>query len=107
MMYDPNYLHKKFAKRKERVESKHKVPAPDTKKSDAGRKKLLKRSGVAGIEKLQSDCRGCDRICGYEHNLEVCPEKSAIHRCKQCGAKVRYRWIEGQPWELCPICTGG
>ena len=43
MVADPNYLHKKFQKRKEKVESKVKVPAPDTKRSEAFHKKLRNR----------------------------------------------------------------
>jgi DNA-directed RNA polymerase subunit RPC12/RpoP len=29
-----------------------------------------------------------------------------VHRCLQCGSRVRHRIVEGNPWLHCPTCRG-
>lgn len=80
---------------------------PSQRKSEAGRKKYLKRAGIktaAGVEIPPSDCRDCTKECKYDHDLDICPERSLVLRCRKCGQRVRFRVINGIAWELCPVC---
>lgn len=109
-------LRKKFAKRARQqialqsgVVPKELRKSPSEKKSERGQAKFLKRAGITkenDIKVYPSDCRNCSKEtnCQYEHNLEKCPERSLVLRCKQCGQKVRFRVITGVAWEVCPVC---
>jgi hypothetical protein len=124
-MMPPGKLHKKpsdiarekLAKRtrKAMIESGKKTgkltdaekKTPSQRKSESARAKEMRRAGVQkaiAMREIPSDCRGCTKDCRYGCDLSICPEKSIVHRCTQCGQKVRYRWIEGIPWILCPVC---
>lgn len=90
-----------------KVTPEHLLKTPSQKHSEAGRKRLLKRAGsnaVAGVAEVPSDCRGCTKECRYGMDLDICPELSAVLRCKHCGQKVRFRVIPGIAWEYCPVC---
>jgi len=80
---------------------------PSQRKSENLRKKLTTRDGhKAEKEIVQVDCRDCPKLpCTLNSN--TCTEKLWTHRCHQCGQKVRYRFIEGVPWEYCPVCREG
>lgn len=91
-----------------KITPKHLQKTPSQKKSEAGRKKFLKRAGIedaAGVETIQSDCRGCTKDCRFGNDLDICPERSLVLRCLKCGQKVRFRVITGVAWEYCPVCT--
>jgi hypothetical protein len=88
-----------------RAENADKVmKTPSQRKSENARKKAAKRAGVKYIEThYPCDCWKCPKEpCGS--TLEQCKERSMVHRCKQCGAKVRHRVDEIIPWEYCPVC---
>jgi len=83
------------------------LKSPSQKRSEAGRKKYLKRAGIkdaVGVEVIPSDCRGCTKDCRFGNDLDICTERSLVLRCKKCGQKVRFRVINGVAWELCPVC---
>ena len=93
-----------------KITPKHLQKTPSQKKSEAGRKKYLKRAGIkdaVGVEVVPSDCRGCTKDCRFGNDLEICPERSVVLRCKQCGQKVRFRVIQDVAWEYCPVCAEG
>ena len=80
---------------------------PSQLKSERARKKDLKRAGLEkpSVVPPVIDCRGCtDSPCAYNGDLTRCHHHSVIHRCKGCGQRVHYRWIEGEPFELCEVC---
>lgn len=80
--------------------------SPSQKKSERAKMKEMKRSGIKQVEPdPPSDCRGCGKDCKYDQNLNICPERSLVVRCKQCGQKVRIRIINGVGWEFCPVCV--
>jgi hypothetical protein len=80
---------------------------PSQKKSEAGRKKFLKRAGLDKEPEPPQDCYGCEKdVPGKQCNINTCPEKAMVHRCLKCGAKVRHRIVAGIPWEYCPSCRG-
>lgn len=90
-----------------KVVPKSMLKSPSQRKSEAGRKKYLKRAGIktaAGAEIPPSDCRDCTKECKYDHDLDICPERSLVLRCRKCGQRVRFRVINGVAWELCPVC---
>lgn len=99
----PKDLKEYFKKRAIKAISKKKVPTPSEKKSVNLRKKLNR-----GVEAkvIPSDCRDCGKSpCIYDHDLNVCPERSHVATCAYCGAKVRYRYTSSEdPWKYCPVC---
>lgn len=108
-----NPIRKKLSKRAKQqialtsgVTPKELQKTPSQKRSESGRRKLLKRAGVQeDIKTFPSDCRGCVKECKYDHDLERCPEMSLVLRCRICGQKVRFRIIHGVAWEYCPVCA--
>ena len=70
------------------------------------RKRYSRRAGIQKAPSPQSDCRGCGRekSCEYGNDLNKCPERSLVLRCKKCGQLTRFRVIVGVVWELCPVC---
>ena len=82
--------------------------SPSQRKSELGRERLNNRpsnSGSTASIPVQFDCRGCEGEgwCGFD-SIEHCEVQSRITRCKKCGVKVRFRVIESEPYEYCPIC---
>lgn len=83
---------------------------PSQKRSENGKAKELKRSGVkniAGVEDIPDDCFDCPEKanrCGKM--LEMCGKRHLVLRCKKCGIRVRARIDAVRVWTLCPICRG-
>jgi len=76
---------------------------PSQKKSESGRKKFLKRAGIAADPPIPCDCFGCSKEpCGK--TLNECEERAMVHRCWKCGVKVRHRIDPVKVWEYCPVC---
>lgn len=77
---------------------------PSQKRSENIRKKDAKRAGTKFIQThYPCDCNRCpNEPCGK--TLEECSEKSMVHLCKKCGAKVRHYVNPNAPWEYCPVC---
>ena len=103
----PKDLKEYFKKRAIKAISKKKVPTPSEKNSVNLRKKLNRGVNHGdGTKTIQSDCRDCPApICPYDHDLNVCPERSHVGTCAYCGAKVRYRYTNSDdPWKYCPVC---
>ena len=98
-------LREKLKKRAIKAITKKKTPTPSEKKS-VNMRKRLNRGAVPDIA-VAFDCRDCEiwSTCQYDHDLNRCHVKTLTHRCKKCGMKVRYRFIEDKVWELCPICV--
>jgi len=89
----------------------HKIPtnllkSPSQKRSESMRKKLNRGVVDPTLATVKDDCNNCpdELTCPHEHNLNICPKVSRINRCKKCGQKVRYRFVEGEVWEYCPVC---
>jgi hypothetical protein len=79
---------------------------PSQRRSEAGRKKYLKRAGVHEPEPPH-DCFGCEKdVPGKTCNLNTCQERAMVHRCLICGMRVRHRIVVGNPWLHCPSCRG-
>ena len=80
---------------------------PSQRKSENARRKDAARAGVKFVQDhYPCDCWKCpSEPCGK--TLEQCGERSMVHRCKKCGAKVRHRIDPVEPWEYCPVCIGG
>lgn len=83
--------------------SKKIVASPSERKSTSMKKKLARGGDV--VETLQQDCRDCEEYqkCSYDHKLSTCYRTSRRDRCYQCGLKVEYRFIFGEPY-YCPSC---
>jgi hypothetical protein len=102
MPVDPYHLHKKFQKRKERVESKHRIPAPDTRRSVAFHKKFNTRAGNNKHDPIY-DCNGCKYYpCGK--TMATCNEQSTTLQCTICGKKITFRRDQFAVWTMCPSC---
>ena len=90
-----------------RLSGNHGV-TPSEQKSRNMIKKLGSRDGrkfdADTVKVLVNDCRNCPKENSCNSNLAECGVKFAVHRCKQCGVFVRYRWIDGNPWMMCPSC---
>ena len=109
----PHELHKKkLVKRAQQqialtsgVTPKALQKTPSQKHSESLRKKLTR--GASPEPNYDDDCRGCpDKpLCGKL--LEKCGQEWKIARCKTCGKKHRYRWIEGEVWMNCTRCREG
>ena len=105
-------LRKKLAKRARQAISlasgitpKELIKSPSQKRSESIRKKDMKRAGIKEVlVKVPSDCRDCKKSCTFSYDLNLCPERSMVVRCQQCGQKIRIRIIPGVAWERCPIC---
>lgn len=88
------------------ITPKELIKSPSQKKSERMKAKDRKRAGIKQVEpEPPSDCRGCEKQCQYNSDLNICPERSFVVRCKQCGQKVRIRIINGVGYELCPVCA--
>lgn len=92
--------------KKERLpESQKKTPSQ--KKSESARKKDARRAGIKYVEdpNMPSDCHTCQeiRVCQIK-DTNKCQQKTMVHRCKQCGVKVRHYVDSVLPWEYCPVC---
>lgn len=76
--------------------------SPSQRKSEAGRKRLL-RGGTSPSEyKLMFDCRDCLKYpCGG--TLLTCGERAFTSRCAHCGQIIMYRVLE-ERWTHCPVC---
>jgi len=97
----PDALHKRLAARSEKMRIDAKEKTPSQRKSENLKKKLNRREGIESA--VQEDCRDCpNHPCGT--NLNSCHVISRVNRCPKCGAKVRYRFIEGTTWGGCPSC---
>lgn len=97
-------LREKLKKRAIKAITKKKQPSPSEKKSINLKKKLNR--GVVPDVAIMQDCRDCinHQTCEYDHDLSKCVYPTRTHRCKKCGVKVMYRYIEDKVWEYCPIC---
>lgn len=80
---------------------------PSQKKSESARKKDARRAGIKYVEdpNMPSDCHTCQeiRVCQIK-DTNKCQQKTMVHRCKQCGVKVRHYVDSVLPWEYCPVC---
>lgn len=92
-----------------KITPKRLLKSPSQKRSEAGRKKELKRGGikgVCGVEDYPDDCHGCPEKKGCGKLLEMCGKPFAVHKCLGCGIRVRHR-VSGVVWEYCPVCSEG
>jgi len=102
MSFPSETLRKSLEARSKRAMEKKKEASPSERKSASLKKKLAR--GTPIVELLKDDCRDCPKYpCGK--NLQDCEEKSVVDRCNQCGLKVRFRFVFGEPY-YCPICIG-
>ena len=109
MVNNPYALHRKFAKIKERIESKFKLPSPSTLASERAKKRertRAERNTDSISEACYNDCRNCTDHCPYNKDLNSCHKPARISRCTKCGEQVRYRYIQNDKWCVCPLCGG-
>ena len=105
MTYKPAADIHKDALKSRAVKTLSKKPrASPSERSSTLLKKKLSR-GVEVAEHLQQDCRDCHDYptCTYNHKLNTCYQPSRRERCMQCGLKVEYRFVFGEPY-YCPSC---
>lgn len=92
-------LRKKLATRAKNWNTKMRTPSEI--RSERLRKNLAR--GLPVVLTRQLDCRDCTRYpCGV--TLEVCGEETRVDRCRQCGVKVLYRYVETDLDYKCPVC---
>jgi hypothetical protein len=85
------------------ITPKRLLKSPSQRRSEAAKKKELKRAGVSAVAPVPCDCYGCPKEpCGK--TLNGCEERAMVHRCARCGNKWRHRIVIGTPWEFCPLC---
>lgn len=75
---------------------------PSQRRSESGRKKLLKKAGVKTVRNEMDDCTGCPKNpCGKK--ILACMEPTTRYVCDHCGAFVVCYRTEPRP-KYCPIC---
>ncbi len=78
------------------------LKSPSQKRSEAGRKKYLKRAGVKAERRIMEDCTDCPKNpCGKK--ILACGEPGTRYECQQCGVMVICYHTEPRP-KYCPIC---
>lgn len=77
---------------------------PSQKRSENAKRKAAKKAGAKFVQHhCPCDCWKCPKEpCGG--SVEMCEERSMVHRCKKCGQSVRHRVDETEVWEYCPVC---
>ena len=84
------------------VTPKSMLKTPSQRKSEAGRKRLLKKAGIKTEKQLVKDCTGCPKDpCGKK--ILACDAPSTRYQCKQCGVAVICYRTEPRP-DYCPPC---